>query len=144
MYSGQDAVRSIIRNHRPVILWFMTDPRFFCWLWEIEYEIRSQIPMVYYHVWDNFPAPMYNAKFYNSTDVICAISKVTDAIVKKVAPAVESHYCLLSTHDAAADQLCVTSGGRRNIKHNRPNTIFPHTQPKTSSKHHHNTNACVL
>jgi glycosyltransferase involved in cell wall biosynthesis len=70
----------------------MTDPRFFGWLWEIEDEIRSQIPMVYYHVWDNFPAPMYNAKFYNSTDVICAISKVTDAIVKEVAPEVESYY----------------------------------------------------
>jgi glycosyltransferase involved in cell wall biosynthesis len=91
-FGTPDAVRSIIRNHRPDILWFMTDPRFFGWLWEIEDEIRSQIPMVYYHVWDNFPAPMYNAKFYNSTDVICAISKVTDAIVKKVAPDVESHY----------------------------------------------------
>ena len=91
-FGNPDMVRSVIRNHRPDLLWFMTDPRFFGWLWEIEDEIRSQIPMVYYHVWDNFPAPMYNAKFYNSTDVICAISKVTDAIVKKVAPEVESYY----------------------------------------------------
>jgi len=85
-------VRSVIRNHRPDLLWFMTDPRFFGWLWEIEDEIRSQIPMVYYHVWDNFPAPVYNAKLYNSTDVICAISKVTHAIVEEVAPEVESYY----------------------------------------------------
>jgi glycosyltransferase involved in cell wall biosynthesis len=91
-FGNPDMVRSVIRNHRPDLLWFMTDPRFFGWLWEIEDEIRSQIPMVYYHVWDNFPAPMYNAKFYNSTDVICAISKVTDAIVKEVAPEVESYY----------------------------------------------------
>jgi glycosyltransferase involved in cell wall biosynthesis len=91
-FGNPDMVRSVIRNHRPDLLWFMTDPRFFGWLWEIEDEIRPQIPMVYYHVWDNFPAPMYNAKFYNSTDVICAISKVTDAIVKEVAPEVESYY----------------------------------------------------
>ena len=91
-FGNPDMVRSVIRNHRPDLLWFMTDPRFFGWLWEIEDEIRSQIPMVYYHVWDNFPAPMYNAKFYNSTDVICAISKVTHAIVEEVAPEVESYY----------------------------------------------------
>jgi len=91
-FGNPDMVRSVIRNHRPDLLWFMTDPRFFGWLWEIEDEIRSQIPMVYYHVWDNFPAPMYNAKFYNSTDVICALSKVTHAIVEEVAPEVESYY----------------------------------------------------
>jgi len=91
-FGNPDMVRSVIRNHRPDLLWFMTDPRFFGWLWEIEDEIRAQIPMVYYHVWDNFPAPMYNAKFYNSTDVICAISKVTHAIVEEVAPEVESYY----------------------------------------------------
>jgi len=91
-FGNPDMVRSVIRNHRPDLLWFMTDPRFFGWLWEIEDEIRSQIPMVYYHVWDNFPAPVYNAKLYNSTDVICAISKVTHAIVEEVAPEVESYY----------------------------------------------------
>lgn len=91
-FGTPDVVRSIMRNHRPDLLWFMTDPRFFGWLWEIEDEIRSQMPMVYYHVWDNFPAPYYNEKFYNSNDVICSISKVTDAIVREVAPDVESHY----------------------------------------------------
>ena len=86
-FGTPDVVRSIMRNHRPDLLWFMTDPRFFGWLWEMEDEIRSQMPMVYYHVWDNFPAP-----YYNSNDVICSISKVTDAIVREVAPDVESHY----------------------------------------------------
>jgi hypothetical protein len=91
-FGTPDMVRSVLRNHRPDLLWFMTDPRFFGWLWEMEDEIRSQIPMVYYHVWDNFPAPMYNQKFYNSNDAICTISKVTDAIVREVAPDVECHY----------------------------------------------------
>jgi len=48
--------------------------------------------MVYYHVWDNFPAPQFNADFYNSTDVVACISKVTHAIVQEVAPDVQSCY----------------------------------------------------
>ena len=80
-YGTQEQVRSIIRTERPDILWFMTDPRFFSWLWEIEDEIRSLVPMVYYHVWDNFPAPYFNGKFYRSTDEVACISKVTHEIV---------------------------------------------------------------
>ena len=91
-YGTQEAVRSIIRTERPDMLWFMTDPRFFPWLWEIEDEIRSLIPMVYYHVWDNYPYPDFNKTWYNSSDVVVAISKVTHDIVKNVSPEVESHY----------------------------------------------------
>tara|TARA_R100001086_G_scaffold207681_1_gene123486 strand:- start:1914 stop:2867 length:954 start_codon:yes stop_codon:yes gene_type:complete len=50
------------------------------------------MPFVYYHVWDNFPPPMYNKKFYDSTDFIATISKLTDQIVEKVAPDVEREY----------------------------------------------------
>ena len=55
-YGDAQKIRSIIRNEKPDILWFMTDPRFYEWLWFIENEIRSVMPMVYYHVWDNHPA----------------------------------------------------------------------------------------
>jgi glycosyltransferase involved in cell wall biosynthesis len=81
-----------LQKERPDALWFMTDPRFYVWLWEIENEIRTNIPMIYYHVWDNFPPPQFNANYYNSNDVIACISKVTHEIVKTVAPEVESHY----------------------------------------------------
>jgi len=91
-YGNADVIRGIIREHKPDILWFMTDPRFFQWLWDIEDEIRAHVPMVYYHVWDNIPYPTYNKTNYESTDVICTISKVTDDIVRKVAPDVECHY----------------------------------------------------
>jgi glycosyltransferase involved in cell wall biosynthesis len=70
----------------------MTDPRFFGWLWEIENEIRSNVPMVYYHVWDNFPAPSFNSIFYRSTDEVACISKVTHKILQEVAPTVSSCY----------------------------------------------------
>jgi glycosyltransferase involved in cell wall biosynthesis len=91
-FGTPDIIRSVLRHEKPDILWFMTDPRFYEWLWAMEDEIRPLIPMVYYHVWDNYPYPMYNKVFYSSTDIIVAISKVTHDIVKTVVPKVESHY----------------------------------------------------
>jgi len=91
-YGSQETVRSVLRTERPDLLWFMTDPRFFPWLWEIEDEVRSLIPMVYYHVWDNLPYPDFNKVWYDSCDHIACISKVTHDIVKTVSPNVDSCY----------------------------------------------------
>jgi glycosyltransferase involved in cell wall biosynthesis len=91
-YGNDEIIRSVLQKERPDALWFMTDPRFYGWLWEIENEIRANIPMIYYHVWDNYPAPHYNAPFYNSTDEIVCISKVTHDIVQQVAPEVGNTY----------------------------------------------------
>ena len=88
-YGDEQILRAILNDYKPDVLWFMTDPRFFHWLWRMEDEIRKNVPMVYYHVWDNFPAPKFNKTFYESTDLICTISKVTDQIVKEVAPEVD-------------------------------------------------------
>ena len=85
-YGTQEMLRSIIRNEKPDMLWFMTDPRFYGWLWEIENEIRPLCPMIYYHVWDNYPYPMFNKRFYECNDYIATISKLTDDIVRTVAP----------------------------------------------------------
>jgi len=91
-YGTEDVIRSIIRTHKPDILWFMTDPRFYEWLWAIENEIRPNVLMVYYHVWDNYPYPNFNKKYYDSNDAIISISKLTYDIVNNVAPEVENHY----------------------------------------------------
>jgi glycosyltransferase involved in cell wall biosynthesis len=91
-YGSPDQVRSIIGQTRPDVLYFMTDPRFWGWLWNIENEIRKNVPMVYYHVWDNFPYPEFNANFYRSNDFIATISKVTHNIVETVTPEIESEY----------------------------------------------------
>jgi len=91
-YGTQDSVRSVLRQERPDAIWFMTDPRFWPWLWAIDNEIRTHIPMIYYHVWDNVPYPLFNLPYYKSNDLIATISKVTDDIVKTVAPDVESIY----------------------------------------------------
>jgi glycosyltransferase involved in cell wall biosynthesis len=91
-YGSQDMIRSILRTERIDMVWIMTDPRFWGWLWEIENEIRPLCPIVYYHVWDNYPHPHFNRDYYLSNDCVATISKVTDDIVKTVAPEVNSVY----------------------------------------------------
>jgi len=91
-YGNHEIVRSIMQKERPDVLWFMTDPRFYEWLWEIENEVRANVPMVYYHVWDNFPVPHFNARWYRSNDHIACISKVTHQVVQAAAPDVDSTY----------------------------------------------------
>ena len=73
-----------LRTERPDIMWIMTDPRYWQWLWKIEDEIRAQVPICYYHVWDNGPPPKYNKKYYNSNDLMVSISKLTEEMVNEV------------------------------------------------------------
>ena len=89
-YGNPQIIREVLREYKPDALWFMTDPRFYIWLWDMAPEIRKNVPMLYYHVWDNYPSPMYNKKYYDSNDMICTISKLTDDIVKQVSPGVRS------------------------------------------------------
>ena len=91
-YGSPESIRSVLRTHKPDMLWFMTDPRFYEWLWDIENEVRPLVPMIYYHVWDNYPYPSYNKPHYESCDVVVSISKVTDDIVRTVAPNVEAYH----------------------------------------------------
>jgi len=97
-YGNHEMIRSLLQKERPDAMWFMTDPRFYEWLWEIENEIRVNVPMIYYHVWDNFPYPDFNAKFYRSNDKVACISKVTYEILQNVAPDVESCYMPHAVH----------------------------------------------
>ena len=85
-YGTAEVVRSIVRTEKPDVMWLMTDPRYWSWLWQIEDEIRPLVPMVYYHVWDNFPAPKFNEKYYRSNDVVVAASKLTEDILQEVVP----------------------------------------------------------
>jgi hypothetical protein len=91
-FGDANIIRSLLRTEKPDILWFMTDPRFYGWLWSIANEIRPLVPMVYYHVWDNYPYPTFNRPYYLSNDTVVTISKLTDDIVRNVAPEVDCHY----------------------------------------------------
>jgi|TARA_Y100000310_G_scaffold90871_1_gene88154 glycosyltransferase involved in cell wall biosynthesis len=102
-YGTQDQVRAMISQQKPDILWFMTDPRFYEWLWAIENEIRTMVPMVYYHVWDNYPYPHFNRKYYESNDHVACISKLTYDVVQTVAPDTDSSYM---PHAVDTDVFC--------------------------------------
>ncbi len=91
-YGNPEMIRSLLMKEKPDILWMMTDPRFYTWLWNFAQEVRANIPIVYYHVWDNYPYPKFNRPFYLSNDKICTISKLTSDIVRTVAPEVEEQY----------------------------------------------------
>ena len=97
-YGNQQQIRQCFFEWKPDILWFMTDPRFYEWLWQMEDEIRECVPMVYYHVWDNYPYPKFNDVFYSSNDVIATISKVTSDIVQNVSPHVQEQYIPHAVH----------------------------------------------
>lgn len=118
-YGDAEKIRSIIRNEKPDILWFMTDPRFYEWLWFIENEVRPLIPMVYYHVWDNHPAPVFNRPLYLSNDLIVSISKVTRDVVTEAAPEVENIY-----HPHAVDSTIFKSKTDEEIQQLKKNN-FP-------------------
>ncbi len=85
-YGTQDEVRMILRAEKPSAVYLMTDPRSWTWLWGMENEIRPHCPMVYYHVWDNYPLPSFNRPYYESNDVVVSISQLTNDVVHQVSP----------------------------------------------------------
>ena len=83
-YGTADMVRQIIRTEKPDAILHFTDPRYWTWLYDIEREIRQQIPLMYLNIWDDYPAPLYNKSYYNSCDLLMGISKQTVNINKLV------------------------------------------------------------
>jgi hypothetical protein len=79
-YGNAQLVRDLIKREKPDALFIFTDPRYWVWLFEIEREIRNEIPIIWLNIWDDYPAPMYNKHFYNSVDALLAISKQTKVI----------------------------------------------------------------
>lgn len=80
-YGDIFTLRSIIKSEKPDCILHFTDPHYWQWLYDAEDEIRQTIPILYYHVWDNLPTPLYNANYYSSCDGIFCISKLTYGIV---------------------------------------------------------------
>ena len=83
-YGNQELLRELWVREKPDAIMHYTDPRFWRWLYDMEHEIRQQMPIFYYNIWDDWPAPKYNEFFYESCDLIMNISKQTVAIVNDV------------------------------------------------------------
>ena len=83
-YGSPDLLREVMSRENPDAILHYTDPRFWRWLYEMEHEVRQEIPIFYYNIWDDWPAPKYNQFYYESCDLIMNISKQTHAIVNEV------------------------------------------------------------
>ena len=76
-YGDTTMIRQLLKTQKPDAIFIFTDPRYWIWLFEIEREIRSKIPIVWLNIWDEYPAPMYNKNYYDSVDGLLGISKQT-------------------------------------------------------------------
>lgn len=85
-FGNRDLIRLTLASEKPDLLFIFTDPRFFTWLWEMEDEVHQVCPIVYWHVWDNYPLPTFNKVLYDSTDLINCHSYLTYQICDELAP----------------------------------------------------------
>ena len=83
-YGSQDILRAVIDREKPDAILHFTDPRFWGWLYDMEHEIRQDIPIMYYNIWDDLPYPHWNENAYESCDMLMAISQQTYNINKQV------------------------------------------------------------
>ena len=83
-YGDANILRELIMRHQPDAILHFTDPRYWRWLYEMEAEIRQNIPILFYHIWDDLPDPDYNRDYYESCDWLGCISKQTYGIVNRV------------------------------------------------------------
>ena len=83
-YGNAEILKEIIEIEKPDMIMHFTDPRFWGWLYDIGHDIRKSIPISYYNIWDDLPFPHWNEPFYESCDLLMAISKQTYNINKHV------------------------------------------------------------
>ncbi len=82
-FGNADILRVTLATEKPDVLFIFTDPRFFTWLFEIEDEIHQICPIVWWHVWDNYPYPEFNNYYYAGTDKINCHSHMTYTMLKE-------------------------------------------------------------
>jgi glycosyltransferase involved in cell wall biosynthesis len=83
-YGDIGTLRSIIKEEKIDAILHFTDPHYWQWLYDAEHEIRQHTPILFYHIWDNLPDPIYNRDYYESCDWLGCISKQTYGIVHRV------------------------------------------------------------
>lgn len=83
-YGNEQLLFQVIAMEKPNAILHFTDPRFWGWLYALEKQVRSAMPLTYLNIWDDVPYPMYNRPFYESCDALFSISKQTMNINKWV------------------------------------------------------------
>ena len=88
-YGDEAVLREVMAIEKPDAILHYTDPRFWIWLYKMEAEIRRDIPIFYYNIWDDLPDPQYNTDYYKSSDLLMSISKQTYGINNRLLPEYE-------------------------------------------------------
>ena len=117
-YGDMGLIRTLMTRHKIDAIVHFTDPRYWNWLYRGSAELRQQIPIFYYHIWDDLPAPHYNKPFYESCDLLMGISKQSVNISHLVLG--EGNYTELSdktTADEIAEGLPKTCYVPHGINH---------------------------
>jgi glycosyltransferase involved in cell wall biosynthesis len=83
-YGNPGILKEVMAIEKPDAILHFTDPRFWGWLYQMEHELRQNIPLMYYTIWDDLPYPRWNEPYYESCDLLMAISKQTYGIVNNV------------------------------------------------------------
>lgn len=83
-YGDPEKIKHLIERHKIDAIVHFTDPRYWNWLYRMSAELRQKLPIFYYHIWDDLPAPHYNKPFYQSCDLLMGISKQSDNIARLV------------------------------------------------------------
>ena len=85
-FGNPELIRVTLATEKPDLIFIFTDPRFFIWLFEMEDEIHQMCPIVWWHVWDNYPYPKFNDALYEATDLINCHSHMTYSMIKDKYP----------------------------------------------------------
>jgi len=92
-YGDPNVLRQLLNMENPDAILHFTDPRQWLWLYQMEHEVRQNIPIFFYHIWDDLPDPLYNRDYYECCDWIGCISKQTYGLTKRVwGSTKESHW----------------------------------------------------
>lgn len=82
-FGDKNLLRFLLAQEKPDVVMIFTDPRFFVWLFEMEDEIHQVCPIVWWHVWDNRPTPLFNNALYEATDLLNCHSHLTYEMCKE-------------------------------------------------------------
>ena len=83
-FGDRDIIRSMLVSYSPDIMIMFSDGRFFDHIFQMEDEIHQVCPIMWWHVWDNRPAPYFNKVKYDCVDTINCISELTYDLCKVV------------------------------------------------------------
>lgn len=85
-FGNKVLIKKSLEIEKPDFLIIFSDTRFFEHVFEMSDEIRKVCPIIYWHVWDNRPTPVFNKKIYDSVDHVACISRLTYQVCKEIIP----------------------------------------------------------